>query len=157
MFTLPARPVQAAIIAEPAPDTPSPEERVPLRILMAEDNAVNAHLLTALLKRHGYVAEHVTNGTAALAAMEAREFDLVLMDVQMPEMDGLEATRRRRAREKETGCAPLLIAALTANVLAGAREECVAAGMDDYLSKPYQPSQLRSLLERAAARRAEAA
>ncbi|MBC8010735.1 MAG: response regulator, partial [Burkholderiales bacterium] len=159
-FTLPALAVQTPIVpvAETAASSSAAEEattteRVPLRILMAEDNAVNARLLQALLKRHGYAAEHVTDGAAALAAMRAREFDLVLMDVQMPEMDGLEATRRRRAWEKESGGAPLLIAALTANALAGAREECVAAGMDDYLAKPYQPSQLRSLLERAVARR----
>lgn len=127
-----------------------------LSILMAEDNAVNTRLLTAILKRFGYTAEQVTNGRAALDAMGVRHFDLVLMDVQMPEMDGLEATRRQRAREREAGRAPMLIVALTANVLAGAREECLAAGMDDYLSKPFQFEQVKGLIERAE-RRARAA
>jgi signal transduction histidine kinase/ActR/RegA family two-component response regulator len=124
----------------------------PLRILMAEDNTVNTRLLTAILRRFGYEAEHVMNGKEALYAMSVRNFDLVLMDVQMPEMDGMEATRLQRERERETGRARVMIVALTANVLAGAREDCLAAGMDEYLSKPFQIEQVGMLLERAEAR-----
>ncbi len=120
-----------------------------LRILIAEDNAVNTRLLTAILKRFGYEAEQVTNGQAALDALSARDYDLVLMDVQMPELDGMEATRRQRAREKQSGQAPVFIVALTANALAGAREECLAAGMNEYLSKPFQIDQVKALLELA--------
>ena len=124
----------------------------PLRILIAEDNAVNTRLLTAILRRFGYEAKQVINGQAALDAMSAQDFDLVLMDVQMPEMDGMEATRRQRAREKETGRKPIYIVALTANALAGAREECLAAGMNEYLSKPFQLDQVKALLELAEVR-----
>lgn len=158
-FTLPARAVAAP---EPAPAAngagvfDGEATFPPLRILMAEDNAVNARLLAAVLKKFGQQAEHVTDGHAALAALGTREFDLVLMDVQMPELDGLEATRRHREWERKNGRAPVLIAALTANALVGAREECLGAGMNDYLSKPYQLTQVRQVLERATARRVAA-
>ena len=153
-ITLPARAVAPTGTVPGKPAARSYGEVIaPLSILMAEDNVVNARLLTAILGKFGQRAEVVTDGRAALAALEARKFDLVLMDVQMPEIDGLEATRRQRARERDSGQVPVLIAALTANALAGAREECLEAGMDDYLAKPYQATQVRLLLERAAERR----
>lgn len=164
VFTLPAAVAATPIVEESAGtvrDGGSESgfalaEKCPLKILMAEDNAVNARLLAAILKRHGYEAEHVTDGRAAVEAMARTEFDLVLMDVQMPEMDGLEAVRRQRARERELGLSRVLVAALTANAQSGAREECLEAGMDDYLAKPFQVTQVRSLLERAAARKLRA-
>jgi signal transduction histidine kinase/CheY-like chemotaxis protein len=161
VFTLPAAVAATPIVEETAGQERGRgsasglalAEKCALRILMAEDNAVNARLLAAILKRHGYEAEHATNGREAVEAMARTEFDLVLMDVQMPEMDGLEAVRRQRARERRLGLAPVLVAALTANAQSGAREECLEAGMDDYLAKPFQATQVRSLLERAAARK----
>jgi signal transduction histidine kinase/CheY-like chemotaxis protein len=155
-FTVPAPAAPSPSVAPATlpPFAVSAPELPPLRILVAEDNAVNARLLLALLKKLGQSAIHVTDGQLALTALAQQPFDLVLMDVQMPNLDGLEATRRQREAERREGRTPLLIAALTANALAGAREECLAAGMDDYLAKPYQPTQLRLLLERAIARRA---
>lgn len=156
-FTLPAATAtQAPATRDTTPVNVQPEHLPALKILIAEDNPVNARLLLAFLKKFGQEAEHVVNGRAALDAIKRSDFDLVLMDVQMPELDGLEATRQQRARERETNRPPQLIAALTANALAGAREECLAAGMDDYLAKPFQPTQLRLLLERASARRTQA-
>ncbi len=158
-FTVPAREATAAVVIEkPTRATPSPGNgatgRDELRILIAEDNAVNARLLLAVLARLGHRAERVGDGQQALAALRTRSFDVVLMDVQMPELDGLEATRRQRAWERETGRPPVHIAALTANALAGSREECLAAGMDDFLAKPYQLDDVRALLERVVARKA---
>ena len=111
-------------------------DRHPLRILLAEDNAVNQKLALRLLQQLGYGAKLAGNGLEAIAALEAATFDLVLMDVQMPELDGLEATRRIRARWP-AGAGPR-IAAMTANAMAGDRELCLAAGMDDYISKPIR-------------------
>lgn len=155
-FTLPAREAPAAVVLEPpagvdSPPAPGAAKAEGLRILIAEDNAVNARLLLAVLARLGHRAERVADGQQALAALRTRTFDVVLMDVQMPELDGLEATRRQRAWERETGRAPVRIAALTANALAGSREECLAAGMDDFLAKPYQLDDVRALLGRASA------
>ena len=118
-------------------------ERHPLRILLAEDNAVNQKLALRLLQQLGYGAKLAGNGLEAIAALEAAAYDLVLMDVQMPELDGLEATRRIRARWPGGP----RIAAMTANAKAGDRELCIAAGMDDYISKPIRPAELRAILE----------
>jgi PAS domain S-box-containing protein len=113
----------------------------PLRILLAEDNRVNQRVAVALLTKRGHFVEVATNGSEAVAAAEARHFDLVLMDVQMPEVDGLEATRRIRAREGETG-GHLPIIALTAHAMKGDRERCLDAGMDEYVPKPLQAEPL---------------
>jgi two-component system, sensor histidine kinase and response regulator len=117
-----------------------------LRILVAEDNAVNRQLVTALLGKRGHTVVTVVNGREAIAALAEGAFDIVLMDVQMPEMDGLEATAAIRKLEAVTG-AHVPIIALTAHAMKGDREICVAAGMDEYLSKPINPKQLFALIE----------
>ena len=131
---------------------------IPLRILLAEDNTVNQKLALRILSRFGYRADAVANGLEVLNALERQHYDVVLMDVQMPEMDGLEASRRiveRWPREKR----PRIIA-LTANAMAEDRAACLAAGMDDYLTKPIRPADLAEALRRCvplAARRAAVA
>jgi signal transduction histidine kinase/DNA-binding response OmpR family regulator len=117
-----------------------------LRILLAEDNLVNQRLVVALLGKLGHQVVVVENGAAAVRAVEQEAFDLVLMDVQMPQMNGLEATARIRARERETG-GRLPIVALTAHAMKGDREQCLAAGMDSYLSKPVRGEQLREVID----------
>jgi CheY-like chemotaxis protein len=112
-----------------------------LRILLAEDNAVNQRLAVRLLEKQGHAVVVAGNGKEALRALEGQSFDLVLMDVQMPEMDGLEATVRIREWEK-TGGKHVPIVAMTAQVMKGDREQCLQAGMDGYLGKPIQPAQL---------------
>jgi CheY-like chemotaxis protein/HPt (histidine-containing phosphotransfer) domain-containing protein len=123
-------------------------EHHPLRILLAEDNAVNVKLALRLLERIGYTADVAENGFEVLEAIEREPYDVVLMDVQMPEMDGLEATRRIRSQWPHR---PLRIIAMTANAMGGDREMCLAAGMDDYLSKPVRPQLLAAALDAAAA------
>jgi CheY-like chemotaxis protein/HPt (histidine-containing phosphotransfer) domain-containing protein len=122
----------------------------PLQILLAEDSLVNQKLAVALLERHGHAVVVANNGREAIAALESRAFDLVLMDVQMPEMDGLEATAMIRAREKHSG-AHIPVVAMTAHALKGDRERCLEAGMDDYISKPIRASELFETLERVLA------
>jgi signal transduction histidine kinase/DNA-binding response OmpR family regulator/HPt (histidine-containing phosphotransfer) domain-containing protein len=119
-------------------------DRLPLRILVAEDNVVNQRLASLSLEHMGYRADVVANGFEVLQALERRRYDLVLMDVQMPELDGLEATRRIRARWSEDG--PVVVA-MTANALQEDRRLCLAAGMDDYLSKPLRVRELQNVLE----------
>jgi len=119
--------------------TPKDEHTVPaiapLRILLAEDNPINQKLALRVLERNGHSVSVVSNGVQALDAAEREQFDLVLMDVQMPEMDGLTATRLLRQKERSFGRrTPVL--ALTANAMTGDREKCLAAGMDAYISKP---------------------
>jgi signal transduction histidine kinase/ActR/RegA family two-component response regulator len=119
--------------------------RPPLSILVAEDNVVNQLLIRALLEKRGHRVTVVWNGSAALAAWHQDHFDCILMDIQMPEMDGYEATRRIRARESATG-AHIPIIALTAHAMEGDREKCLQAGLDSYLSKPIEVSALDALL-----------
>jgi PAS domain S-box-containing protein len=118
-----------------------------LRILLAEDNTVNQQLAVLLLKKLGYAADIAANGLEALAALEQRQYDVVLMDVQMPELDGLEATRRICARWP-TDERPRIIA-MTANAMQEDREACLQAGMDDYLAKPIRPEELATALTHA--------
>jgi GAF domain-containing protein/CheY-like chemotaxis protein len=124
----------------------APAARSDLRILLAEDNAVNQKLALRLLERMGFRADVVGDGAAAVAAVERGEYDVVLMDVQMPEVDGLEATRQIRDRFADR---PIRIIGLTANAMAGDREACLAAGMDDYVSKPIRPDELETAIARA--------
>jgi PAS domain S-box-containing protein len=131
----------------------------PLRILLAEDNLVNQRVAQLILQGMGYTIEVAANGRIALerlleASDTADAFDAVLMDVQMPEMDGLEATRRIRA--DLPACTQPQIIAMTANAMEGDREQCLAAGMDDYLSKPIKPASLAQAIQAAAQRRAQA-
>jgi CheY-like chemotaxis protein len=123
-----------------------------LRVLVAEDNAVNQRLASRLLEKRGHRVTVMVNGREALEALEKQTFDLILMDVQMPEMDGFEATSAIREREKHTG-AHIPIIALTAHAMKGDMERCLAAGMDGYLSKPIRPQDLDEILETYLARR----
>ncbi|HEV3253014.1 MAG TPA: response regulator [Candidatus Acidoferrales bacterium] len=122
------------------------ESRRAGRILLAEDNAVNRQLAVRLLEKYGHRVVVATNGREALAALENEPVDLVLMDVQMPEMDGLEATAAIREREKLTG-AHLPIVAMTAHAMKGDREKCLASGMDGYITKPIQIRELLAVIE----------
>jgi CheY-like chemotaxis protein/nitrogen-specific signal transduction histidine kinase len=123
-------------------------DRVPLRILVAEDNVINQRVATLLLSKMGYRVDVANNGAEAVAAATRQEYDVVLMDVQMPEVDGLEATARIRAalpQERQ----PRIIA-MTAEAMAGDRERCLSAGMDDYLTKPVRAAEIEAALLRAA-------
>jgi signal transduction histidine kinase/CheY-like chemotaxis protein len=117
------------------------EPRRPLRVLLAEDNAVNQRLAIRLLEKQGHTVAVAATGAAAAAALEQATFDLLLMDLQMPEMDGFEATALIRAKEKPTG-RHLPIVAMTAHAMKGDRERCLAAGMDGYVSKPIHAKEL---------------
>jgi two-component system, sensor histidine kinase and response regulator len=118
----------------------------PLQLLLAEDNVINRKLALAALAQMGCTADIAVDGHEALNATMATRYDVILMDVQMPGMDGLEATRQIRRWEKESGRPPVRIIALTANALAGDRDICLKAGMDDYLSKPIRLEALRAAL-----------
>jgi CheY-like chemotaxis protein len=133
--------------------TPEPKQRMrigpkldrsmPLRILLAEDNAVNQMVALQMLKRLGYSADVATNGLEVLQALERQQYDVVLMDIQMPEMDGIAAARKIRERWPK---GPKIIA-ITAYALEGDREKCLKAGMDNYIAKPIQIEELRSVLD----------
>ena len=124
-----------------------------LRVLVVEDNAVNQRLATRLLEKRGHRVTVTANGREAVESVEKHTYDLILMDVQMPEMDGLEATAVIREREKHKG-ARIPIIALTAHAMKGDRERCLAAGMDGYLTKPIRSQELDEVLETYLARRA---
>jgi CheY-like chemotaxis protein len=146
---------QAPVEAKAAPP-PKPTidahlaERHPLRILLAEDNLVNQKLALRLLSQMGYRADVAANGIEAIESIERQPYDVVLMDVQMPEMDGLEATRRITARW-QADQRPRIVA-MTANAMQGDREECLAAGMDDYITKPIRVDTLVQALMQVAQR-----
>jgi len=133
---------KAELLATAAP----PRHVRSLHILLAEDSLVNQKLAVALLEGSGHKVTVAGNGREALATLEMDKFDMVLMDVQMPEMDGLEAAQRIRAREQHNG-AHIPIIAMTAHALKGDRERCLAAGMDGYISKPIHVSELFSAIE----------
>ncbi len=114
----------------------------PMQIMVAEDNLINQHVINLMMKKLGYQIEIVNNGQEAIDALHKKDFDLILMDMQMPEMNGLEATRMIRQTAKK-----LVIIALTANTMPGDREECLNAGMNDYLSKPIKTKELIEKLE----------
>ncbi|MEA2828938.1 MAG: two-component system, sensor histidine kinase [Actinomycetota bacterium] len=140
---------QPTRVVAPAPVVADEElaQRVPLHILLTEDNATNQQLAQLMLAKLGYRCDVAGNGVEALEALRRQPYDLVLMDVQMPEMDGLEATRRIRS-DWPPAEQPRIVA-MTANAVAGDREVCLAAGMDDYLSKPIRMPELVGALERS--------
>ena len=116
------------------------------RVLVVEDNSINQRLALAMIRKIGCAADVCGNGQEALECLERQAYDVVLMDAQMPEMDGYEATTRWRERERERRTSYTPIIALTANAMAGDRERCLASGMDDYLSKPIKVDELRRVL-----------
>jgi len=133
-----------AVTSRPAPP---PANRRPLHILLAEDNAINQKVVVRLLQKQGHSVEAAGNGALALKALARDTFDLVLMDLQMPVMNGYDATQAIRAGERDTG-GHIPVVALTAHAMRGDREICLNAGMDDYLCKPIHPMELVAVLER---------
>ncbi len=128
-------------------------DRLPLRVLLCDDNVINQKVALRLLQQMGYQADVAANGVECLKALERQPYDLIFMDVQMPEMDGFEATQQIRVRQKTPGASGhfgshLAIIAMTANAMQGDREKCLAAGMDDYIAKPVRPEDVRVVIER---------
>jgi len=136
---------QTASLTVTATAPPPPAERKPVRILLVEDNIINQKVATGLLNNIGYTADVANNGIEALAKLEVRPYDLILMDCQMPELDGYETTQRIRANPERSS---IHIIAMTANAMRGESEKCLDAGMDDYLSKPVRLEALRDMLAR---------
>ncbi|MCO5095854.1 MAG: ATP-binding protein [Rhodocyclaceae bacterium] len=150
-FEVPFAPATRAIVESAPTATARALPRLHGHVLLAEDNAVNEVVAGAMLESFGLRVSVAQNGRQALEAVAAQAFDVVLMDCQMPEMDGFEAARRIRRREAEKGvpaAARQTIVAVTANAIEGDRERCLAAGMDDYLSKPFSKADLHALLSR---------
>jgi CheY-like chemotaxis protein len=132
---------------------PTLAQRLPLRLLLCDDNAINQKVAARLLQQMGYQPDLSSNGLEALAALDRQSYDLIFMDVQMPEMDGMEATRAIRERQRDRARFPnykpsIIIVAMTANAMTGDREKCIAGGMDDYLAKPVRPEDVRRIIER---------
>jgi CheY-like chemotaxis protein len=146
IVTVFAGPTQSRREREEAPARRTSTTRTGLRVLVAEDNATNQKLVFAMLDLHGHAVTLVSNGTQAVERASAEPFDVVLMDVQMPEMSGLEATVAIRKQEAGTG-RHLPIVALTARAMAGDREQCFAAGMDAYVAKPVKAAELFSAID----------
>ena len=143
----------AAKKAAPGKLDPSLAMRLPLRVLLCDDNLINQKVAVRLLQQMGYRADVANNGAEGLQAIDRKPYDMIFMDVQMPEMDGIEATRQIRERQKNPAAnenfkAVIAIVAMTANAMQGDREKCIAAGMDDYLAKPVRPEDIRQVIER---------
>jgi len=136
----------------PEPPAPAAAHTRAERVLIAEDNIVNQKVATSMLAKLGFRADVAANGREVLEALDRQTYDIIIMDVHMPEMDGLEATREICRRQADPGLRPWIIA-LTANAMQGDRELCLTAGMDDYISKPITIGELVSALGRAQARR----
>ena len=131
---------------------PTLAQRLPLKVLLCDDNAINQKVATRLLQQMGYHPDLAGNGLEALAALDGQGYDLIFMDVMMPEMNGLEATALIRERQKQGNRYPnyrahTAIVAMTANAMQGDREKCLAAGMDDYIAKPIRPEDVRKIIE----------
>jgi CheY-like chemotaxis protein/HPt (histidine-containing phosphotransfer) domain-containing protein len=123
----------------------------PLRVLLAEDNVINQKVAVAQLRKFGYSPDVVANGLEALEAVRRERYDVILMDCQMPQMDGYEASRQIRLHEQSQAGKPVYIIAMTANAMQGDREICLQAQMNDYLSKPVKDTDLRAALGRSQA------
>jgi CheY-like chemotaxis protein len=149
-------PLEAALATEARAVVPSAAETAPLAVLLVEDNDINQEVALAMLQSAGHAVDIASDGVEAVAKCAERRYDCVLMDCQMPGMDGYEATRCIRAREAEAGTPGVPIVALTANAMSGDRERCLAAGMDDFLSKPFNASSLLAAVAHNAARGASA-
>jgi len=148
-----AKPAAPRKSTTPAKLDPKLAERMPLRMLLADDNVINQKVAMRLLQQMGYKPDVATNGVEAVTALDRQTYDIVFMDVMMPEMDGLEATKVIRERQKNKNRYPtykssLIIVAMTASAMQGDRERCLAAGMDDYLAKPVRPEDVRKVIER---------
>jgi len=143
---IPVRPPEPAKTAQPL------AESLPLRILLVDDNAINQKVAVRILQQMGYAPEVAGNGREALGMLDRHPFDFIFMDVMMPELDGLEATRILRKRQMSGDHfnyqSRIIVCAMTAHAMAGDREKCIAAGMDDYLAKPVRPKDVRDMLER---------
>ncbi|HEY2329140.1 MAG TPA: response regulator, partial [Verrucomicrobiae bacterium] len=139
-------------VSEPVKTEVALAVRLPLRILAVDDNAINLKVAVRILQQMGYQPEVAANGREALAAIERQPVDLIFMDVMMPEMDGLEATRAIRKRqmsgEHKNFQSRIVVVAMTAHAMQGDREKCLASGMDDYLSKPVRPKDVRDMIEK---------
>ncbi|MGB7745751.1 MAG: response regulator [Verrucomicrobiia bacterium] len=142
-------------IAPPQETASKPDQplagRLPMQILLCDDNAINQKVAARILQQIGYQPDLAANGREALAALDRKPYDLIFMDVMMPEMDGLEATRAIRERQKAGAAnyhSNIVIIAMTAQAMQGDREKCLAAGMDDYLAKPIRPKDVRAIIER---------
>jgi signal transduction histidine kinase/HPt (histidine-containing phosphotransfer) domain-containing protein len=162
----PVRPAQLCLVLERAllssrspsgqPESVKPEislaARLPLRVLVVDDNAINQKVAVRILQQFGYQPTVAGNGREALESIEREPCDLIFMDVMMPELDGLEATRQIRKRqmsgEQKNFQARIIICAMTAHAMAGDREKCIASGMDDYLAKPVRPKDIRDMIEK---------
>jgi CheY-like chemotaxis protein/HPt (histidine-containing phosphotransfer) domain-containing protein len=139
------------VIAASTQQTPiEAQNEQSIRVLLAEDNAINQRLTVRLLEKRGHTVTVVQDGAEALAALRRQTFDVVLMDIQMPHMDGLETTRAIRAREQDT-MTHVPIVAMTAHAMQGDRERCLAAGMDGYVAKPLRPKELFEVIARLTA------
>jgi CheY-like chemotaxis protein len=154
--------------AKPAPQKapatskfdPTLASRLPLRVLLVDDNAINQKVAARLLQQMGYKADLAGNGVEALQALDRQPYDLIFMDVMMPEMGGFEATEAIRQRQKQKTQfpnykSPIIIVAMTANAMQGDREKCLAARMDDYMPKPVRPEDVRTIIERWGAKAAQ--
>jgi signal transduction histidine kinase/CheY-like chemotaxis protein len=153
--------IQAALgeVQEEVVDAePSPRQlgNAALKVLLAEDNPVNALLMRELLRRRGHIVEHVSTGAAAVFACAEKQFDLVVMDLHMPGLDGIEATRQIRAAETAAGTSQMPIFAITADALEAGREACRAAGMNGFLTKPVNPTDLDTILNGVSSERVAA-
>ncbi|MBL9170744.1 MAG: response regulator [Verrucomicrobiales bacterium] len=147
-------PRPASVVSSPAVPSMDTQlaKRFPFKILVADDNPINLKVACRLLSQMGYKTEVANNGEEALQAVGQQAFDLVFMDLQMPQLDGLEATRRIRQRQTATPRdsrydRKIIIIAMTANAMPGDREKCLGAGMDEYIPKPIQPAKIQTLIE----------